>query len=121
TKVNKTAKGKATGGLVQQGFCVRRAEVQNSTAVFQLNISNKTSFCASIATPLQSTETLAVMRQTYNLIKHVMPNSRNHSKKIKQLRDEKIDLGVISKGLISLYHNENVISSQARKQPANSM
>ncbi|WP_228419060.1 hypothetical protein, partial [Chryseobacterium balustinum] len=24
TKVNKTAKGKATGGLVQQGFCVRR-------------------------------------------------------------------------------------------------
>ena len=35
----------------QQGFCVRRAEVQNSTAVFQFNISNKTSFCASISRP----------------------------------------------------------------------
>ncbi|AZA48510.1 hypothetical protein EG346_10070 [Chryseobacterium carnipullorum] len=95
--------------------------MQNSTAVFQLNISNKTSFCASIAPPLQSTETLAVMRQTYNLIKHVMPNSRNHSKKIKQLRDKKIDLGIIDKGFISLYHNENVMSSQVRKQPYNTM
>ena len=35
----------------QQGFCVRRAEVQNSTVVFQLNFSNKTSFCASISRP----------------------------------------------------------------------
>ena len=35
----------------QQGFCVRRAEVQNSTLVFQLNFSNKTSFCASISRP----------------------------------------------------------------------
>ena len=35
----------------QQGFCVRRAEVQNSTAVFQLNISNNISFCASISRP----------------------------------------------------------------------
>ena len=43
--------GKATGGLVQQGFCVRRAEVQNSTAVFQLNFSNNIGFCASIARP----------------------------------------------------------------------
>ena len=33
------------------GFCVRRAEVQNSTAVFHLNFSNKTSFCASISRP----------------------------------------------------------------------
>jgi hypothetical protein len=41
----------ATEGLVQQGFCVRRAEVQNSTVVFQLNTSNKTSFCASISRP----------------------------------------------------------------------
>lgn len=31
----------------QQGCCVRQAEVQNSTLVFQLNISNKNSFCAS--------------------------------------------------------------------------
>ena len=37
--------------IAQQGFCVRRAEVQNSTVVFQLNISNKTSFCASISRP----------------------------------------------------------------------
>ena len=43
--------GKATGGLVQQGFCVRRAEVQNPTLVFQFNFSNKTSFCASISRP----------------------------------------------------------------------
>ena len=35
----------------QQGFCVRRAEVQNSTLVFQLNFSNKTSFCASKSRP----------------------------------------------------------------------
>ena len=34
-----------------QGFCIRRAEVQNSTAVFQLNFSNKFSFCASISRP----------------------------------------------------------------------
>lgn len=50
-----------------------------------------------------------------------MPNSRNHSKKIKQLQDEKIDLGIIDKGFISLYHNENVMSSQVRKQPYNTM
>jgi hypothetical protein len=43
--------GKATEGLVQHGFCVRRAEVQNSTAVFQLNFSNNIGFCASIARP----------------------------------------------------------------------
>ncbi|MFZ2860845.1 MAG: hypothetical protein WAZ43_07645, partial [Ruminococcus bromii] len=43
--------GKATEGLVQQGFCVRRAEVQNSTVVFQLNISNNIGFCASISRP----------------------------------------------------------------------
>jgi hypothetical protein len=35
----------------QQGFCVRRVEVQNSTAVFQLNISNNINFCASISRP----------------------------------------------------------------------
>ncbi len=31
------------------GFCVRRAEVQNSTVVFQLNFSNNIGFCASIS------------------------------------------------------------------------
>ena len=35
----------------QQGFCVRRAEVQNSTVVFQLNFSNNIGFCASISRP----------------------------------------------------------------------
>lgn len=35
----------------QQGFCVRRAEVQSSTAVFQLNSSNNINFCASISRP----------------------------------------------------------------------
>ena len=30
----------------QHGFCVRRAEVQNSTAVFQLNFSDDISLCA---------------------------------------------------------------------------
>ena len=35
----------------QQQFCVRRAEVQNSTAVFPLNFSNNRSFCASISRP----------------------------------------------------------------------
>ena len=32
----------------QQVFCIRRAEVQNSTAVFRLNISNNIGFCSSI-------------------------------------------------------------------------
>ena len=44
-----TSKPKST--IAQQGFCVRRAEVQNSTVVFQLNISNKFNFCASISRP----------------------------------------------------------------------
>jgi len=35
----------------QQGFCVRRAELQNSTAVFQLNFSKNIGFCASISRP----------------------------------------------------------------------
>jgi hypothetical protein len=41
----------ASEAFVQQGFCVRRAEVQNSTAVFQLNFSNNINFCASISRP----------------------------------------------------------------------
>jgi hypothetical protein len=43
----------------QQGFCVRRAKVQNSTAVFQLNISNKTSFCTSISRPNAKPQTVS--------------------------------------------------------------
>ena len=35
----------------KDGFCVRRAEVQNSTAVFQLNFSNNINFCASKSRP----------------------------------------------------------------------
>jgi len=34
-----------------QGFCVRRAEVQNSRAVFQLNFSNNINICASKSRP----------------------------------------------------------------------
>jgi hypothetical protein len=41
----------ASEAFVQHGFCVRRGELQNSTEVFQLNISNKTNFCASISRP----------------------------------------------------------------------
>ena len=36
---------------LQQGFCVRRAEMQNSTAVILLNFSNNINFCASISRP----------------------------------------------------------------------
>jgi len=43
----------------QQGFCVRRAEVQNSTVVFQLNFSNNIGFCASISRPNAKPETVA--------------------------------------------------------------
>lgn len=42
-------------------FCARRAEVQNSTVVFQLNISNKNSFCASIFRPNAKPLPLAVI------------------------------------------------------------
>ena len=34
----------------------------------------------------------------------------NNSKNFQQLRDENIDLGIIGKGFISLYYNENVIN-----------
>jgi hypothetical protein len=37
--------------LLEKGFCVRRAEVQNSKAVFQLNFSNNIGFCASKTRP----------------------------------------------------------------------
>ena len=44
--------------IAQQGFCVRRAEVQNSTVVFQINISNKTSFSASKSRPNAKPQTV---------------------------------------------------------------
>ena len=34
----------------------------------------------------------------------------NNSKNFQQLREENIDLGIIGKGFISLYYNENVIN-----------
>jgi hypothetical protein len=43
--------GQKDYNYAQQGFCVRRAEVQNSTAVFQLNFGNNIGFCASISRP----------------------------------------------------------------------
>jgi hypothetical protein len=53
---------KATGGLVQHGFCVRRAEVQNSAVVFQLNISNKLKLCAPKPARTQSPKTLLLIK-----------------------------------------------------------
>ena len=51
----------------QQGFCVRRAEVQNSTVVFQLNFSNNIGFCASISRPNAKPRPLAArLRSTAN-------------------------------------------------------
>ncbi|WP_228419083.1 hypothetical protein, partial [Chryseobacterium balustinum] len=41
TKVNKTAKGKATGGLVQQGFCNSWVKVQSLTVVLRLSHHRK--------------------------------------------------------------------------------
>ena len=52
--------GKATGGLVQQGFCNSGAKLQSSTVVLRLNFSTKLKICASIAPPSQSPETLCV-------------------------------------------------------------
>ena len=43
----------------QQGFCDSGAKLQSSTAVLRFNFSAKLKFCASIAPPLQSPETLA--------------------------------------------------------------
>ena len=53
--------GKATGGLVQQGFCNSGAKLQSSTAVLRLNFCAKLKICASIAPPSQSPETLYLM------------------------------------------------------------
>jgi len=52
--------GKATEGLVQQGFCNSGAKLQSSTVVLQFNFCAKLRFFASIAPPSQSPETLAV-------------------------------------------------------------
>ena len=56
--------GKATGGLVQQGFCDSGAKPQSSTAVHRLNIFAKLKICASIAPPSQSPETLVAILKT---------------------------------------------------------
>ena len=45
----------------QQGFCDSGAKLQSSTAVLRFNFSAKLKFCASIAPPLQSPETLYAM------------------------------------------------------------
>ena len=52
--------GKATGGLVQQGFCNSGAKLQSSTVVLRLNCCAKLKICASIAPPSQSPKTLCV-------------------------------------------------------------
>ena len=51
--------GKATGGLVQQGFCNSGAKLQSSTVVLRFNFCAKLKICASIAPPSQSPEPLA--------------------------------------------------------------
>ena len=55
--------GKATGGLVQQGFCNSGAKLQSSTAVLRFNCCTILKIFASIAPPSQSPETLGVMRR----------------------------------------------------------
>ncbi|AZB20780.1 hypothetical protein EG338_00705 [Kaistella haifensis] len=58
TKLLKRRMGKATGGLVQQGFCNSGAKVQSSTVFLRLNFCAKLKICASIAPPSQSPKTL---------------------------------------------------------------
>ena len=54
----------------QQGFCDSGAKLQSSTAVLRFNFSAKLKFCASIAPPLQSPETLpAILPQKTSNIK----------------------------------------------------
>ena len=53
--------GKATEGLVQQGFCNSGAKLQSSPVVLRFNLCAKLKICASIAPPSQSPETLAVI------------------------------------------------------------
>ena len=50
--------GKATGGLVQQGFCNSGAKLQSSTVFLRFNFCTKLKMCALIAPPSQSPETL---------------------------------------------------------------
>ncbi|KFC19562.1 hypothetical protein IO90_09775 [Chryseobacterium sp. FH1] len=45
---------------LQQRFCVRRAEVQNSTVVFQLNFSNNISFVLRFLAESKAPKTLKV-------------------------------------------------------------
>jgi hypothetical protein len=72
----------------QQGFCVRRAEVQNSTVVFQLNISNKTSFCASKSRPNAKPETLpATLTEIYKKFKDYEVTPEEKQSDLKKLRD----------------------------------
>ena len=59
------ANGKATEGLVQQGFCNSVAKLQSSTAVLRFNCCAKLKICASITPPSQSPKTLcAILSKT---------------------------------------------------------
>ena len=67
----------------QQGFCVRRAEVQNSTVVFQLNIRNNINFCASISRPNAKPRTLVVIPPRPQKVLIVEANEKSHKKVVK--------------------------------------
>src|SRR5690606_33664567 len=58
-KITKTANGKATGGLVQHGFCVRRADVQTCSFVLIMSFSNKLKLCARKPARTQSPKTFS--------------------------------------------------------------
>ena len=69
--MNKIRYRKST--IAQQGFCNNGAKLQSSTAVLRFNFCAKLKFCASIAPPSQSPETLAVMLQN----NRAKPNGHN--------------------------------------------
>lgn len=47
--------------IVSSRVCIRGADVQNSTVVFQLNFSNDIGFCASILSRTQSPRRLGII------------------------------------------------------------
>ena len=63
--------GKATGGLVQHGFCVRRGVVQTWSFVLLINFSNKLKLCAPKPARTQSPKTLVAT------LKDEIANERN--------------------------------------------
>ena len=67
--MNKIRYRKST--IAQQGFCNNGTKLQSSTAVLRFNFCAKLKFCASIAPPSQSPETLAVIKDDSNPIQNI--------------------------------------------------